>query len=441
MLRRAGLSIVFATVLVDMIGFGIVLPLLPFYAEELGATPFEVTLIIASFSAMQLVAAPIWGRFSDRTGRRRLLIAGLFASAVSYLIFALADSIAVLLLSRAAAGAAGGTISVAQAYVADSTKGEERAHGLGLIGAASGLGIMLGPAIGGYFSRFGFGAPGLVAAGLCALNAAAAIAFLPESRQFRDRVVDAASGQAATFRGWVRSLTRFPLGLVLAVYFLALSCFTSMTSVLALYLERVFAMDASDMGLVFTLAGAVTVVIRGGAVGRIVKTFGEPTTVRAGCVLLAVSVGAIPFITNEWWLALLVPLWASATGILFPSLSALISRATDEHSQGSILGGSQLAGGTGRVVGPLWAGALFQSYSIASPFLVGSAVMLVAIGLAFRIPAAVRPASAALDPGDRWSGPAAGHEPAPPGPHEPEPSVAATGAERDGLDAAESGSR
>ncbi len=412
MLRRPGLSVLLATVLVDMIGFGIVLPLLPFYAEDLGATAFQVTMIIASFSAMQLIAAPIWGRFSDRTGRRRLLIAGLFASAISYLIFALADSIAVLLISRAAAGAAGGTISVAQAYMADSTKGEERAHGLGLIGAASGLGIMLGPAIGGYFSRFGLGAPGLVAAGLCALNAAAAILFLPESKPFLDRTTAAVRGQAATFRGWLHSLTRYPLRLLLAVYFLALSCFTSMTSVLALYLSRTFAMDASDMGLVFSLAGAVTVVIRGGAVGRIVKAFGEAATVRAGCVLLALSVGAIPFLPNKWWLLLVVPLWACSTGILFPSLASLISRATDEHSQGSVLGGSQLAGGAGRVVGPLWAGAMFQSYSIVSPFLFGSGLMLIAIFLSLRIPAAVLPdTQEPLEPADQWSGPTAAHEP------------------------------
>ena len=174
MLRRTGLTVLAATVLVDMIGFGIVLPLLPFYAEDFGATPFEVTLIIASFSAMQLVAAPVWGRFSDRIGRRVLLIGGLFASAVSYLLFAVADTLALLLLSRVAAGAAGGNISVAQAYVADSTEGAERARGMGLIGAASGLGIMIGPAIGGFFSQWGLGAPGYVAAALCALNALAA---------------------------------------------------------------------------------------------------------------------------------------------------------------------------------------------------------------------------------------------------------------------------
>lgn len=395
MLRRAGLSVLAATVLVDMIGFGIVLPLLPFYAEDLGATPFEVTLIIASFSAMQLVAAPLWGRFSDRSGRRPLIIAGLFASAVSYLIFALADSIAILLLSRVAAGAAGGTISVAQAYVADSTEGSERAHGLGLIGAASGLGIMIGPAIGGFFSQWGLGYPGYVAAGLCALNGVAAIVALPESRHFRDRAARAegagasasAAGEAGTLAGWLRALVRFPLGLLLAVYFLTISSFAAMTSVLALYTERVFAMTASQMGVVFTLAGAVTVVVRGVAVGKLVKRVGEAFTVRAGSVILALSVGAIALIPGKWWLGLLIPFWALATGILFPSLASLVSQATDAESQGSILGGSQLAGGMGRVLGPLWAGLLFQHHRIASPFVAAALLSAAAFLLSFRIPA------------------------------------------------------
>ncbi len=404
MLRRTGLSILAATVLVDMIGFGIVLPLLPFYAEDLGATPFQVTLIIASFSAMQLIAAPIWGRFSDRTGRRVLLIGGLFASAVSYLIFALADSITVLLLSRIAAGAAGGNIAVAQAYVADSTEGEERAHGMGLIGAASGLGIMVGPAIGGFFSRWGLGVPGYVAAGLCAANAIAAIALLPESRHFRTRAAGgggAPRGEAATLRGWARAMVRYPLGTLLAIYFLTIGSFAAMTSVLALYLERAFSMDASDMGLVFTAAGAVTVVVRGVAVGRIVRRVGEAFTVRMGALVLAVGVGAIGVIPNQWWLIALVPLWALGTGILFPSLASLVSKETDADSQGSILGGSQLAGGMGRVLGPVWAGLLFQHLSITSPFAAGAVLSATGVLLALKLPPM---ADRRIDPAEAWSG-------------------------------------
>lgn len=379
------MAVLFATVLVDMMGFGIVLPLLPFYAESMGASPLQVTLLIASYSAMQLAAAPLWGRVSDRHGRRPFLVFGLFASAVSYLIFGLAQTLAVLFLSRMAAGAAGGTVSVAQAFMADSTAEEDRARGMGLIGAASGLGIMIGPAIGGFFSQWGLGMPGFVAAVLCAGNGVAAILFLPESRPEADDGALATS-QAGTLRAWFETMRSYPLSLLLTVYFLSISSFTAMTSVLALYLERVFAVDAADMGIVFALAGAATVVVRGILLGPIVERVGEARTVRVGTVLLAFSLLFIAFLPSVWWLGLAVPLWALGTGTLFPSLASLVSRAVDPGSQGSILGGSQVVGGTGRVLGPVWAGVLFQNLSIASPFEVGAVLVACAGVLAWRIP-------------------------------------------------------
>lgn len=373
-----------ATVLVDMIGFGIVLPLLPFYAESMGASPLEVTLLVASFSAMQLVAAPYWGRVSDRRGRKPLIVAGLFASAVSYLIFGLADTLPLLFVSRMAAGAAGGTISVAQAYVADTTGAEDRARGLGLIGAAAGLGVMVGPAIGGFFSRWGLGAPGFVAAGLCAANAVAAIVLLGESRPAPVRG-GAAAGEAATVRGWIGALLRYPLSLLLVVYFLSISSFAALTSTLALYAERAFGIGAQTMGVVFTVSGGVTVLVRGVLLGWSVRRFGEPRTVRAGAASLALALLAVPLIPSAWWLGLPAVLYAMGAGTLFPALASLVSRATDEHSQGAILGGSQFIGGLGRVAGPVWAGLLFQQRGIETPFRVGAACVFLAFLLAFRI--------------------------------------------------------
>lgn len=380
---RKSEGVLFAAVLIDMLGFGIVMPVLPFYATEMQATPLEVTLIIASFSATQLAAAPLWGRVSDRRGRRPLIIAGLFASAVSYLIFGLAESVAVLLLSRMAAGAAGGTVSVAQAYVADTTAAEDRARGLGLLGAASGLGVMLGPALGGFVSDWGgYSAPGFVAAGLCTANAFAAMVLLPEPRVRRD----GGGHETATLRGWIRTMTRMPLRLLLSVYFLGIASFTGLTSLLALYADARFGLDARDVGLLFTLSGATTVVVRGVLLGRLVRRFGEPFTVRLGVVGLMIALLAMALIPHAAWLWAVAPMYAFGAGTLFPALASLVSRAADEHSQGSILGGSQVVGGSGRVVGPLWGGFLFQQVGIRSPFIFGALMTAAALVLAARIP-------------------------------------------------------
>lgn len=384
------MAILVMAVLVDMMGFGIVIPVLPFYALEMGATPLQVTLLVASFSAMQMAATPLWGRVSDRRGRRPLIIAGLFASAVSYLIFGLADSLLLLFVSRMAAGAAGGTISVAHAYVADTTKAEERAQGMGLIGAAAGLGVMLGPAIGGFFSQFGLGAPGYVAATLCALNAIAAILLLPESRPAHRRNAKP-TGDAATLRSWLRALTSYPLALLLAVYFLGISSFAAMTSLLALYFERVYQIGAVEIGYMFFVAGGVTVVVRGLVLGRMVRRFGEIVTVRVGVASLLAAFVVIPLVPSFGWALAAVPLWALGAGTLFPSLATLTSLATDEDSQGSILGGSQFVGGLGRVVGPIWAGFLFQAVAIRTPFHLATALTLTALVLTLWIPGRLQP--------------------------------------------------
>lgn len=336
-MSRSPLAVLFGAVLFDMMGFGIVLPLLPFYAESMGASPLQVTLLVASYSAMQLVAAPLWGAFSDRRGRRPLIVLGLFASAVSYLIFGLARSLPILFLSRMAAGAAGGTISVAQAYVADTTTAEARAKSLGLLGAASGLGVMLGPAIGGFFSKWGLGAPGFVAAVLCALNGAAAIILLGESRPERSR---GKARKAVTLSGWARAMTSFPRSLLFGVYFLSISSFAAMTAVLALYADRTFGIGAQGMGLVFTVSGGVTVLVRGVLLGPLVDRFGEPATARIGTTSLALAMLLVSAIPNPWWLGLTATLHALGAGTLFPVLASLVSRSTDADSQGSILGGS-----------------------------------------------------------------------------------------------------
>lgn len=383
--KNRPLAVLFAAVLIDMMGFGIVLPLLPFYAESMAASPLEITILVASYSFMQLLAAPLWGRVSDKKGRRPLLIAGLFVSSLSYLLFGLAQNFWWLLISRMVAGAAGGTITIAQAYVADTTSHEERARGMGHVGAASGLGVMIGPAVGALFSGWGLGAPGFVAAALCAMNGIAAYFLMPESRTAERR--KASHEQKHSLSEWVGAMTAWPLSILLSVYFLAISSFAAMTSVLALYLSWKFQMDARDMGILFTLSGATTVVVRGVLLGPLVKKYGEAATSRIGIIALLSALIAVPLIPTAHWALLISPLYAFGAGTLFPALASLVSRSTDEDWQGTILGGSQFVGGLGRVIGPLWAGYTFQSLGHGTPFHVGAVLVFIAFFIALRIPA------------------------------------------------------
>lgn len=384
-MKRGASAVLFAAVLVDTVGFGIVIPVLPFYATSFGASPFEVTLLFAAFSAVQMVAVPVWGRISDHHGRRPLFIAGLFASAFSHLVFGLSTALWLLFVSRIAAGAAGGTISIAHAYIADTTTPEERAHQMGLVGAAAGLGFMLGPALGGFVSQWGLGLPGYVAAGLAAVNGIAAYFLLPESRS-REQAAQGKHGEAATTRGLWRTMTRRPISGMMVVYFLSISAYTGMTALLALYLEDRYRLDAGDVGLVFTLAGGATVVMRGLFLGLLVRRAGEKAVTRLGAAALCVSLAMLAVMPNPWWLLLIVPLFAFGAGALFPTLATLVSFATDEHSQGAVLGGSQVVGGLGRVTGPLWLGLLFQYVHVRSPFAVGALLLAASWLIAGRIP-------------------------------------------------------
>ena len=389
-MKRATSAVLFTSVLVDMIGFGIVIPVLPFYATSFGASPFQVTLLFAAFSAMQMVATPLWGRISDKSGRRPLLIAGLVASAVSHLIFGLSNTLWLLFASRLAAGAAGGTISVAHAYIADRTSAEDRAHQMGLVGAAAGLGFMVGPAIGGIASRWGLGFPGYVAATVAAINAVLAFFLLPESRSREDSRRTGRT-ETDTLAGWLAAMARFPISLMMVVYFLAISSFSGLTAVLALFLEARFAVNAQDIGFVFTIAGGATVVVRGLFLGRLVRRYGEKTVVRIGAFALLVSLAAMPLIPNVWWSGPMVILYAFGAGTLFPTLATLVSFAANRESQGAILGGSQFVGGLGRVTGPIWFGLLFQSVRPGSPFVVGAVLVAASWLMASRIPASLRP--------------------------------------------------
>jgi len=367
-------GIVFITVFLDLVGFGIVLPLLPFYATELGASPFEVGLIIASYSAMQFLFAPIWGALSDRFGRRPLLLVGLFGSAASYVVFGLAGTLEVLLLSRVIAGIMGANIPVAQAYIADSTTLERRARGMGLIGAAFGLGFIFGPAIGGGLSPWGYGVPGFVAAGLSLTAAAAAWFWLPESLAPENRVrdgfgaVSAVTGRArAASRVLARRRLREPIG----VFFLGTMGFAGFTTIFPLFLENPLGLTALYAGGMFALVGMVSAGVQGALIGPMVERYGEQTNAALGGALL--SAGVIAMGLAQSVVATIVSLLAVGVGwgLLAPSLQSLISRRAMANEQGQVLGVNQSASALARVIGPVAAGWAYGALGAGMGFVAG----------------------------------------------------------------------
>ena len=380
----ASVLVLIGTMLVDMIGFGIVLPLLPFYATEFGAADWMVGPLVASFSVAQLIATPFWGKISDHYGRRPLILAGLAFSAVSYVLFGLATTVAVLFVSRIVQGASGGTIAVAQAYVADTTSPERRAQVLGWLSAATGAALMIGPAVGSWaFQWGGHSAPGFVAAALCVVNLVFALRFLPEPTDLRKR--GGASLAVPPLRDVLRTALREPLFHMIAVYFLGMGAFTAITAIFPLFLEARFGIDETTVGYVFLMVGAVSVLVRGIAVGPLVHRFGEPVVSRLGAVLLAFGLVMGAFADTYPMLALAIVGISAGTGTLFPPLAALISRSAAPEVQGSTLGVNQFFGGVARVIGPLWGAAVFDLSGVAAPFLSASIGISLAFLLTFRL--------------------------------------------------------
>ncbi len=390
------LAVLIAVNFVDMIGFMIVLPLLPFYALKLHASPETVGRLIASFSIAQLLAAPVWGRVSDRYGRRPALLIGLSASAMAYVVFSFADSVWLLLASRLVQGAGGGTTGVAQAYVADSIEPKDRARALGWLSAATSAGVILGPAIGSFAFHFGHEVPGLLAAGLCLVNVAFAWKWLPESR-VRDSAVAGPPRKPLWHPAWlvVRHPAQ-PVSRLIWIYGVGMLAFSSMTSVLALYLGAEFRLTEANIGPIFAYIGALSLVMRSLLLGPIVDRLGELWTMRTGTALLALGLVLYPTPRDLWTLAAVIPLVPIGTALLFPATTSLMSRYSDPGELGTTMGVAQTFAGLARVGAPLLATTVFQRLGHGWPFYVaGGYVALVGI-MAFQVRADGRmPAGAA----------------------------------------------
>jgi MFS family permease len=391
--NRAGLrrlAVLILVCFVDAIGFMIILPLLPFYAVRLQATPETVGRLIASFSIAQLLAAPVWGRVSDRYGRRPALLIGLGASAAAFAVFGFADSVWLLLLSRIVQGAGGGTTGVAQAYVADTVEPKDRARALGWLSSATAAGVILGPAIGSFAFNLGPVAPGLVAATLCLLNVAIAWKWLPESRP-GERGESGAPRKPIWHPAWL--VLRHPTNRVsrlIWIYGIGMVAFSAMTSVLSLYLQAEFRLTEKTIGPIFAYVGVLSLVMRSLLLGPIVDRLGESWTMRVGTLLLAAGLLLYPIPGNLWSLAVVIPLVPIGTALLFPATTSLMSRNSDPRELGTTMGVAQTYAGLARVVAPLLATMIFQRLGHAWPFYAAGAVVALAGVLALQIPQEVR---------------------------------------------------
>jgi MFS family permease len=401
------LSVLMATVFVDMLGFSIAFSQLPFYTERFGGTPTLVGLLISTFALAKLVTSPWWGKLSDRYGRRPAILSGLVASVVAFLLFGLAASEAVewflgpggalwvLFASRRVQGASGGTVGVIQAYVSDSSQRQDRAKILGWVTAASSAGVMIGPALGSLAFRLGPEAPGYLAAGFCLANLASAWRWLPEPE--RQRAATHPDGAPRpSIRRAVRGLLAepgSPVATLIWTYALGMLAFMSLNGVLALYLNRAFGIDETTIGWFYLYVAGITLVMRALLIGPIVRALGEVWTLRLGALAIATGLLTIPLASNLLTLAVVAIFIPVGTALLFPATTSLVSQRAEAHEMGQTLGVQQAFGSTAQLLGPLWSTAVFERVGTGAPFWATGALMLAVCLYTLRIAAPPEEAS------------------------------------------------
>lgn len=363
--------IIFLIVVVNLLGFGIIIPLLPFYAQSLGASPFTVGLIFAAYSICQLLANPVLGALSDRHGRRPVLLYSILGTFVSFTMLALAGNVVLLFAARIVDGLSGGNISTARAYIADVTEGDDRARGFGLIGAAFGIGFIAGPAVGGALSRFGYAAPAWTAAGLALLASALTWLWLPETARGKH------DGPAAPWQQQLRDLVgRARVARLLALDFGYWVAFAMYQTTFALFVAQRFSFDALATGQALAVAGVVNMLVQLKLMPALAHRVGERTTLAAGLGCGAVGLAGVA-------LSFSVPLFLAAVvvaslgvGLAGPSLVTLLSETVEPEQQGRLQGVSSALESLGRTVGPLWGSGALAVFGETAPYLSGAALLL-----------------------------------------------------------------
>lgn len=393
----------FLIVVVDLIGFGIIIPLLPFYGEHFQADPQTVGLLMATYSLAQFISAPLWGRLSDRAGRRPVLLLSLAGAAGAYIWLAFADTLWMLFMARALGGLMAGNISAAFAYMADITTKENRAKGMGMIGAAFGIGFILGPAIGGILAgpdplSADYQSPALAAAGLSILALILGLFRLPESLSAEIRARNAALPRQRRLAQFLDALRLPGVGLLMLLGFLATFVFAGLETTFAMWSRRAFGWGPEQNGWLFAYVGILSAALQGGLMGRLADRFGERKLLAQGSVALALGIGGIPFCTEVWHLLIAMAVAAYGFSVINPAYNSLISQQVPDTDQGGVMGVTRSVTTLARVLGPAWAGLLFAQLGRDWPYFSGAIIMAAVLLLALAVPATMRAGNAAGQP-------------------------------------------
>jgi DHA1 family tetracycline resistance protein-like MFS transporter len=379
------------TIFIDTVGFGIVLPLLPYFAEQFGATPLMVTLLATVYSFAQFIFAPIWGRLSDRWGRRPIILLTLGGLVIGYASLTLANSLLLLFLARAFTGAMAANMGVVSAYITDITSVADRARGMGRVGAAHGLGFIVGPAIGGLFAGSdpidpNLQLPFIIAAILSATAFVLAIFSVREtvSPETRDQ---AARHQRSPFRVFGDAIRVPQLALLLLLLSMTPFVFSAVETTFVMWSERALGWGPWRNGQIYTFMGLIAAGTQWFLVGRLTQRFGERRLIRAGAVFIGTGVFILPFMTGSLGLCVAFGLIVFGVSINNPSINSLISRYATASERGSLLGVSSSCSALARITGPAWGGFAFGAFGRDWPFLSGAVVMAIMLLFALRLKA------------------------------------------------------
>jgi multidrug resistance protein len=383
--RFSSTFIIVITLFVDAIGFGIIIPLIPFYAQTLQAGSAAIGVLIASFSIMQFFFSPMLGRFSDKVGRKPVLLISILASSISYLIFGFADSFLILLLSRIIAGIATET-AVAQAYIADVTDHSNRTSGIGKVVAAHSAGFIIGPVIGGTLSVYGYWAPGIAAATLTLINFVFVAFFLPESnsRNRKDKQLDQRTSNRSTSK-IIDAMKKPIIGSVLIIHFIVFLAFSAVPVIVPLLGIAFFGIGTLEMSYIFIYIGTIQIILQSVIIGKLTNMLGEEALIIIGTTLMTTGVLLMPLFANIAIFLGCITMIASGSGIMRTSVPSFLSKKTPVDEQGGILGIASSVLSIATVPGPLIGGFLFEIAGVAAPFLASSAILSIGIVFGFRV--------------------------------------------------------